>query len=576
MHVLSISGLHLSLLGLFAVTALTFLLKRSQWLLLHCHVPTLALILTAPLLLLYTFIAGMNIPAIRSLVTALLVLFAVVLRRQRSLIHLIAAAALIVLAITPLALFTVSFQLSFAAVLAINCIYPRLPLVIAGPEPRTTPNRITKSLLVLQSMVYVSLAATAGTLPLMLYHFNRFSLIGPIMNLIIEPLLCLWALPCGMLGIPFLWIAPDLTRLICTLGSGGIRLTIWIAEAFVGFPYASIWTITPSFFEIILFFIILFLLLHQGRTIRQLSLALVLMVLILGSFTHALWYTSKNKEMVVSFLDVGQGSSTLLQLPDGKNILIDGGGQQTERFDPGQALIAPFLWRQRIWRLDDVLITHPHKDHYNGLPFVYRHFRPRRLIINGDDGEEPAYGQFLETVRKGKTPIQVARAGDKLQEDNGLLLQCIGMNGLGTDITSWSTNDRSLVFRLRFGSHSFLFPGDIGFQSENRLAQYNVTRRTEVLLAPHHGSATSAGPNFMAAISPALIMVSAGPASQGTLPAPEHLEDWQQKRIPTLVTAQQGTTTCRTDGKTLHIRSFTGALQYFEENREEGAQHSTP
>ena len=134
-HILSISGLHLTLLALFTVTILTFLLKRSQWLLLHSHVPTLALSLTAPLLCLYTFIAGMNVPAFRSLVTALLVLFAVVLRRQRSVIHLIAAAALIVMMITPLALFTASFQLSFAAVLSINCIYPRLPLVIAQTEP---------------------------------------------------------------------------------------------------------------------------------------------------------------------------------------------------------------------------------------------------------------------------------------------------------------------------------------------------------------------------------------------------------------------------------------------------------
>jgi competence protein ComEC len=565
MHVLSISGLHLSLLGLFAVALLTFLLKRSQWLLLHSHIPTLALVLTAPLLLLYTFIAGMNIPALRSLVTALLVLFAVVLRRQRSLIHLIAAAALIVLAISPLALFTASFQLSFGVVLAINWIYPRLPLVIAKPEPRSTTPLMTKGFQTLQSMIYVSLAATAGTLPLMLYHFNRFSLIGPVMNLIIEPLLCLWALPCGMLGISLLWISPGLATLLCTLGSGGIRLTIWLAEALAGFPYASIWTITPSFGEIALFFVILFLLLHQGRTYRQRSLALVLTLLLLGSFTRDFWYPAKNRELIVSFLDVGQGSSALLQLPNGKNILLDGGGHQTERFDPGQALIAPFLWRKRIWRLDDLLITHPHKDHYNGLPFVYARFQPHRLLINGDNGDEPTYGQFLETVRKKGTPIQVGMAGDKLQEDKELLLECLGMNGLLENMPSWSTNDRSLVFRLQFGAHSFLFPGDIGIRSENRLALQGKPPRTEVLLAPHHGSATSAGENFMAAVSPALVVVSAGAASQGTLPAPVHLADWQQKRILPLVTARHGTATCKTDGKTLHIHTFTGDSYLLDE-----------
>ena len=186
-HILSISGLHFSLLGFFCVGVFTFLLKRSTWLLLHNHVPTVALILTAPILLLYTFIAGFNIPAIRSLITALLVLYAVVLRRQQTLIHLIAAAALVVLAFNPLALFTPSFQLSFAAVLAINQIYPRLPLFISnvpasqnGKAPWLQAGRFV------QSMLYVSLAATAGTLPFLLYHFNRISLIGPVMNLFIE------------------------------------------------------------------------------------------------------------------------------------------------------------------------------------------------------------------------------------------------------------------------------------------------------------------------------------------------------------------------------------------------------
>lgn len=572
-HVLSISGLHLSLLGLFAVTILTLLLKRSQWLLLHTHVPTLALVLTAPLLLLYTFIAGMNIPAFRSLVTALLVLFAVVLRRQRSLIHLITAAALIVLAITPLALFTASFQLSFGAVLAINCIYPRLPLVITKPESNPSPDRIRKGLMVLQSMIYVSLAATAGTLPFLLYHFNRFSLIGPVMNLIIEPLLCLWAMPCGLLAIPLIGIAPGLSTLLFKIGSPGIQLTVWLAEAFAGFPYASIWTITPTFLEIILFFVILFLFLREQQTIRQLSLALTLSLILLASFTLGLWLPNKKGELIVSFLDVGQGSSTLLQLPNGKNILIDGGGYQTERFDTGHGLIAPFLWRNRIWRLDDLIISHPHKDHYNGLPFVYERFQPQRLIINGDNGDEPAYGQFLETVRKKGTPIQVAMVGDTLQQGDSLRLECLGMNGTANDLPTWSTNDRSLVLRLQFGKRSFLFPGDISTQSEDRLMlHHGRLPRADVLLAPHHGSITSAGQEFMAAVSPGMIVVSTSLAGLRTQSTSEHIKVWQEENIPTGVTTSQGTITSITNGNVLRTSSFKGDVWVLDEKEERSIQ----
>ncbi len=564
MHVLSISGLHLSLLGLFAVTVFTFLLKRSQWLLLHAHVPTLALVLTAPLLLLYTFIAGMNIPAFRSLVTALLVLFAVVLRRQRSLIHLIAATALLVLAVSPLALFTASFQLSFAAVLAINCIYPRLPLVVDRPDAKASPGLIMKGVWTLQSMFYVSLAATAGTLPFILYHFNRFSLIGPVMNLIIEPLLCLWALPCGLLGIPLIWLSPDLAEWIFKFGSTGIWLTVWFAEAMVGFPYASIWTITPTLLEIAVFFIILWILLQERRTARGVWLALMLAVGLLGSFTFSLWIPWHRKELIVSYLDVGQGTSTLLQLPGGKNILVDGGGSQSEQFNPGANIIGPFLWRQRIWRLDDLIITHPHKDHYNGLPFVYARFQPQRLIVNGDNGDEPAYLAFLEKAHAKKTPIICAKAGDKLLQQEGLLLECLGMNGLLQDSSSWSTNHRSLVLRLQFGKRSFLFPGDIGVESEKLLVRNGGGLNSDVLLAPHHGSLTSSSPAFIEAVSPAMIVVSAGTARQDSLPAPAHRRQWGQKGIQVLVTSRQGTVTCCTDGTMLQADTFTGDKYHWQ------------
>jgi len=558
MHVLSISGLHLSLLGLFAVTILTFLLGRSQWLLLRCHVPTLALVLTAPLLVFYTFIAGMNVPALRSLVTALLVLLAVVLRRQRSLIHLIAAAALLILALSPLALFTASFQLSFAAVVAINTIYPRLPLVIVRPEAQAEPSLITRILWTLQSMFYVSLAATVGTLPFMLYHFNRFSLIGPVMNLLIEPLLCLWALPCGLLAIPLLWIGPALATPVFQFGSGGIRLTLWLAEALAGFPYASLWTITPSWAEIVLFLVILLVLLHRRPTGRILALAGFLTAVLLGSFTFSLWGPRAGKEAIVSFLDVGQGTATLLQLPGGRTVLIDGGGSQSPRFNPGPGIIAPYLWRQRIWRLDDLVVTHPHQDHYNGLDFVAAHFGPQRLIANGEPGDEPAYRHLLATVRGRQTPILVAQAGDILHQGQGWALTCLGTNGLEGAMPSRSTNERSLVLRLQMSERSFLFPADIGVESEKQLLQGGGELAADVLLAPHHGSLTSSSQAFIAAVSPALIVVSASRGLQDSFPAPAHLRRWQERGIPVLVTARQGTITCRTDGRQLQVRTFTG------------------
>ena len=564
-HVLSISGLHLGLLGVFSAALFTWLLKRSTRLLLHTHVPTLALALTAPILLFYTWIAGFNVPAVRSLVTALLVLFAVVVRRQRTLIHLIAGAALIILALTPLALFTPSFQLSFGAVLAINLIYPRLPLFLPPEETETARfPKVARALRVLQSMIYVSVAATAGTVPILLYHFNRFPPIGPVMNLLIEPLLCLWALPCGLLALPLIPFFPDLAYLLCRIGKPAIDLTVWLTDVVFGLGQSSIWTITPNPAEIAAYYLVLFLLLKSGKTARQLALAAGLALFALGSFTHALWWRAAPAELAVSFLDVGQGSSAVVQLPDGKAILIDGGGRQTERFDPGQSLIAPFLWQQRIWRLDGIIVTHPHQDHCDGLPFVAARFRPQWAAVNGDRGEDPSYEMFLEAIRARGGVVQLAKAGDVLHQDQGATLACLGMNGVEGQTASGPANERSLILRLQYKARSFLFPGDIGEINENRLVRTGGPLQSEVLLAPHHGSRSSAGEPFMAAVAPALIVVSAGQRNREFFPAREHLAQWRQKKIPVLITGQTGTITVRTDGNDMRVATWAGERLRFD------------
>ena len=559
-HVLSISGLHFSLLGLFSVGLWTVLLKRSQWLLLHTHVPTLALVLTAPILLFYTCIAGMNVPAVRALITALLVLFAAVLRRQRSFGPLIAAAALIVLAVSPLALFTASFQLSFAAVLAINLIYPRLPALNVDPRdgwPR-------RALALVQSLLLVSVAATLGTLPFMLLHFNRISLIGPLANLVIEPLLCLWALPCGLLAIPFVGVAPGLAVLLFNLGSGGMRLPLWLTELTAALPAASVWTITPNPAELILFFAALTLLLRPGASRSHRWAALALFVLLAGSFTRSLWPGVGARETLrATLLDVGQGSSTLIELPDGRTVLVDGGGYESDRFNVGEALIAPFLWQKRLWRLDTLVVTHPHKDHYNGLPFVFDRFRPGRVIVNGDSGEEPAYARFLARVRERGTPVQLARTGDMLMKGENLTLTCAGMHGLLDEGMHWSTNDRSMVLHLRYGQRSLLLPADISVAAEDRLVATGRDLHSDLLVAPHHGSATSAGPALMRAVSPAVVAVSVSRARRDTLPAPQHLQAWRAQGRMVVTTADQGTLVFSTDGHDLRLAPYTGTPMHF-------------
>ncbi len=548
MHLLAISGLHMGLLALLVYGLFSWAMKRSQWLLLHTHVPTLALGLTFPILFFYAFIAGMNTPVFRSLIMAAVLLGAVLVRRQHSILHLIAAAALLVLVLHPLALLTVSFQLSFAAIVAIALVYPKILLLFV--QNKTDPGQDNWFSTVIRwpiTALVISLAATVGILPFLLYHFNQFSPIGPVMNLMIEPLLCFIALPLGLAAIPLIPLAPNVAAALLQLGGVALHcadsLTQWAARL----PFASLWTITPSISECILYFFLLIFIFASRH--RQ-----KIIVFTLGTVLLVIHFTAGNpffgrKNAKISYLDVGQGTSTLIEFPGGANVLIDGGGNSSKRFNVGKNIIAPFLWYKRIRRIDMVVITHPDSDHYNGLGFIIERFHPEIVYTNGQLGQADSYTDLLGMAVREKIPVRAAGVQKTLHKDSLCSLTCLGMPGLPME--NFSDNNRSLVLQLQCGKKSFLFPGDIEKGAEALLVQKKVPVQADVLLAPHHGSKTSSSRAFIDAVKPKLIVVSAGRSKKGVFPTFGHQQWWRQQSIDMLITGIDGTITCQTDGKTI-------------------------
>jgi competence protein ComEC len=548
----------MGLLGLMIGSTLLWLLKRSQWLLLHVHVPSMALIGTLPILVGYGFIAGMNTPVLRALIMAVVLLTAVIVRRQHSLLHLVAAAALVVLSVSPLALFTVSFQLSFAAVTALSLFFPQLisTAQLNAPEP----GRVTTLVGFAKTALLVSITATLGTLPFMLLYFNRFSTIGPVMNLVVEPFLCFWALPWGLVAIPLVFIAPEAAVVLLKIGSLGIVAGQQCTALGAAVPFASLWTITPTTLEIVLYGLLLLgwrLWPQPARIGKIAALGGLLLVL---HFTWGLWFPVKPGNSHITYLDVGQGSTSFLHLPDGSRILIDGGGTRGSNFNVGERIIAPYLWKQRIWRLDQAIITHPHSDHFNGMDFVLSHFHPKKLYINGDQRSEGDYIQILDQARRQGVNIIVAEADKEIVRGRDFQLMIMGMNGLPIKQNA-SVNDTCLVLKYTQGRRAFLFPADISRKSENILIKERVKLTADVLLAPHHGSATSNSKQFIAAVNPSLIVVSAGKTGQKHYPAPANLEFWKKQHIQTRITRNQGTITCTTDGSKLNCTDFIDKYQ---------------
>ena len=571
-HILAISGMHMGLLTLVTIAVLTWLLKRSTWLLLHTPVLKIAVAIALLPLLFYALIAGFNIPVLRALLMTIVFILAILFDRPGNLINHILLAAFLILAWKPEAIFTASFQLSFSAVIAIALIYPivyrffsqepqTVPFLAAKPGPKTKPSstsvihKIPGTFLHwLLAGIALTTAAMLGTFPLLLFHFNRLSLIAPLSNLLVEPLICFWSLIIGIVACLAIPLLPALAKYVFVAGSFGLIISEKICAFFASLPYAVLWLPTPTPVEISITY--LFLLssvfaLHLAGKQRLYSFMIALFFLCSLVAAPALTTTTKQSSgsASVTFLDVGHGASILLQLPENKTILIDGGGAESDRFDIGERVIGPFLWNQKLSRLDTVVVTHPHADHYNGLPFILNRFRPKELWINGIAKHEMEYRELLDLASRLGIETRIAKADDTLFQAGPTRLLCIH-SGLAPaypadnfkqDISS-DPNDLSLVLRLETNSKSFLFPADISGKMAETLVKEGRKLKADVLMAPHHGSSSSFSRAFIETVAPEYIAISAGRNNPFNIPA-KSFYALQKKGIKILSTGRDGTIT---------------------------------
>jgi len=233
--------------------------------------------------------------------------------------------------------------------------------------------------------------------------------------------------------------------------------------------------------------------------------------------------------------------------------------------DIGENLIAPFLWHKRIRRLAMIVCTHPDGDHYNGIPFILRQFRPKTLWVNGFDSEEKGYGQMLELAKQLGIEAKVPTAGMVLSQSEEATLTALtgGQTARASRAAGEGTkmelggNNQSLVLRFTHGQTSFLLPSDIERETENALVtRFKGKLKTEVLVAPHHGSATSSSEEFLRAVSPRYVAISAGQNQAGHFPAPEIMARYEKLGLATFNTAGQGSLFFHTDGTDIRVQSY--------------------
>ena len=561
-HLLAISGDQFGIVALLSFSLLIWILKRSEFLLLSISVRKWAAGLTIPCIILYAFIAGGGISVIRAAIMVITFLFSILLNRERNLLHTLALAAFLILILSPPSLFDVSFQLSFLAVLSILYLVPRIlqefkqegiSLLLKTSWKKNILKYIMLSLL-------VTGVAILGTAPFVALHFNRFSPIGFFTNLFIIPWVGFLIVPLSLTASIFSFFFTPLATFLININGFITLILLRVLAFFASLPFASFFVSTPTVFEIVLFYILLFLVVHLKK--RKMARYLFLGLCVVLVFDLAFWNLKDllQKDLRLTFIDVGNGDSILIEFPKGKRMLIDGGGLREDRFDIGKNVIAPFLWKKKIRRVDTLVLTHPDPDHLKGLIFIASQFSIGQFWDNGFQTDSEPYLQLKKILEEKKIKIHSLNEETPFQMINGVEISFLNppvWNATQRKVRNlWDLNNASLVMKLRFKNVSVLLTGDIGKEAEERMLRKGYPLRADILKIPHHGSSSSSSPLFLERVKLTYAILSVGERNIGRLPHPEVLKRYLQLGSRILRTDKDGAITVMTDGEKIEVKTF--------------------
>ncbi len=587
-HLLVVSGMNVALLA-FAVFWIARRLRCPEW---------IASLVTIALSIFYAYIAGMGVPIMRAVLMLCVFLVARLLYRSRSGLNATGFAALVVLVLSPTALFDAGFQLTFLALLAITGIslpilartispyrgalrhldstaydlglQPKLaqlrldlrliagrlaPFIGAGPS-RFIVTAVSGVALAICELVVVSAITQAVLVLPMRSYFHRAAIIGLPANILVLPLSGIM-LNSGVAAIVLSYISLPLARLVAMVAAASLHWTLLCLKSLTHFSISQ-WRVPDATPLIVLLaatgILIAFLAVRQRRLVAIGGLTALFVSASIVAFYSAAPRIESGK-LEVTAIDVGQGDSLLIVSPEGRTMLIDAGGSigpVHSEFDFGEDVVAPYLWSRGLSHLDVAVLTHAHGDHIGGLARILEDFHPAELWV-GVNPQRPALMRLYQAAAANHVVVRQHTAGEVL-DWSGTKVRVL------SPPPDWQPkprheNDDSLTLLIAFGETSALLAGDLEKNMERFIAA--ASPRADLLKVTHHGSATSTTPELLAAVRPRFAVISVGERNGFGHPRAVVLSRLQQNHVQTYRTDMLGAVTFLLDGR--NVQASSGA-----------------
>ena len=492
-HVLVVSGMHISILGLFVDTMLRKITTIKA-----------AAFITLAFLFVYCIFTGASTSTVRAVIMASVLVFGKLFQREPDLVSSASLAGLIMLFYEPRWLFDIGFQYSFSAVLGLGFFMRPMSFYIKQRTGLQTGIRLR-----IMEVASSSLIVFIATIPVQIYHFNQLITYSVFVNLLILPLLSFILIPgfiMGIVGLVSIEIAMVFSGVIYFLLAFYEQVSLLASRL----PHAQILIATPHYLWAMAFMGILAGLWYlfasgvsYGFKLRAAGAVIAGYIVLFGV------YSALPRAPIMIKLDVGQGDAVVIERY-GEVFIVDGGGWPLREIgqNTGDRIIAPYLARRGIRRIDAIFVSHLHRDHVVGaiellwLKDVERIYLPVRI-----DKSYPIFAILEEAAYYNDVEMVFVQAGDMFRSAGGISFMVLSPSGYHRYP---STNEASMVLYAYIDGMRIMFTGDIGMDTERVIAQRFSHIQTDILKVAHHGSRFSTSDEFLDAARPQTAIAGVG------------------------------------------------------------------